>query len=99
MTFPCVTFDSPGQIAAICSLAGLMPSPGQAAYSMSKHALLGWFHSLAAELADTAIKFTLVCPGVWRRRWKSNDRCRFGGREEKKKKKKMLDPPTDHALV
>ncbi|KAL0817945.1 hypothetical protein Bca101_074389 [Brassica carinata] len=44
----------------ISSAAGKVPSPGQAIYAASKHALQGYFHSLRSE---KGIKVTVVCPG------------------------------------
>ncbi|WZZ63302.1 hypothetical protein YC2023_063409 [Brassica napus] len=43
--------------------AGKVPSPGQAIYAASKHALQGYFHSLRSEFYQKGIKVTVVCPG------------------------------------
>ncbi|VAI02662.1 unnamed protein product [Triticum turgidum subsp. durum] len=45
------------------SAAGKVPTPGQALYSASKHALNGYFASLRSELCTKGIKVTVVCPG------------------------------------
>merc|ERR1712150_148933 len=37
--------------------------PGRTAYSAAKHAAIGFYDSLRAELADTGISVTTVCPG------------------------------------
>lgn len=55
-----------GHIVTITSLTGKFGTPYRSAYAASKHALHGFFDSLRAELADTAIKVTLVCPGFVR---------------------------------
>lgn len=52
-----------GHIVVMSSAAGKCPSPGQAIYSASKHALNGYFHSLRSELCQKGIKVTVVCPG------------------------------------
>lgn len=48
------------QIASVQSFFGL---PGRTAYSAAKHAAVGFYDSLRAELVDTGISVTVVCPG------------------------------------
>jgi dehydrogenase/reductase SDR family member 7B len=55
-----------GHIATITSLTGKFGSPYRSSYAASKHALHGFFDSLRAELADTPIRVTLICPGFVR---------------------------------
>lgn len=55
-----------GHIVTITSLTGKFGSPYRSSYAASKHALHGFFDSLRAELADTAIQVTLICPGFVR---------------------------------
>ena len=55
-----------GHIATITSLTGKFGSPYRSSYAASKHALHGFFDSLRAELAGTAVKVTLICPGFVR---------------------------------
>ncbi|VVA96313.1 unnamed protein product [Arabis nemorensis] len=52
-----------GHFVVMSSAAGKVPSPGQAIYSASKHALHGYFHSLRSEFCQQGIKVTVVCPG------------------------------------
>ncbi|KAJ3671524.1 hypothetical protein LUZ60_007603 [Juncus effusus] len=52
-----------GHFIVMSSAAGKVPSPGQAIYSASKHALNGYFHTLRSELCQKGIKVTVVCPG------------------------------------
>lgn len=52
-----------GHIVTITSVTGKFGSPKRSAYAASKHALHGFFDSLRAELGDTPIQVTLVCPG------------------------------------
>ena len=55
-----------GHIVNTASLAGLVPSPGLAAYAASKHAVVGLSTSLRAEAAVYGIKVSAVCPGFIR---------------------------------
>lgn len=55
-----------GHIVTVTSLTGKFGSPMRSAYAASKHALHGYFDSLRAELANTPIQVTLVCPGFVR---------------------------------
>lgn len=52
-----------GHIATITSLTGKFGTPLRSSYAATKHALHGFFDSLRAELAQTPIKITLICPG------------------------------------
>ncbi|XP_042496598.1 dehydrogenase/reductase SDR family member 7 [Macadamia integrifolia] len=52
-----------GHFVVMSSAAGKVPTPGQAVYSASKHALHGYFHSFRSELYQKGIKVTVVCPG------------------------------------
>ncbi len=55
-----------GHIVTITSLTGKFGTKLRSGYAASKHALHGFFDSLRAELGDTPIKITLVCPGFVR---------------------------------
>ncbi|ETO05635.1 hypothetical protein RFI_31759 [Reticulomyxa filosa] len=50
-------------IAVTSSMAGKIGSPGQPAYTTSKHALNGLFDSLRIELAPESFRVSIVCPG------------------------------------
>ncbi len=52
-----------GHIVNTASLAGLIPSPSLAAYSMSKHAVVGLSVSLRAEVAGRGVRVSAICPG------------------------------------
>jgi len=52
-----------GHIVNTASLAGLIASPGLAAYGASKHAVVGLSTSLRAEAAAYGVKVSAVCPG------------------------------------
>jgi short-subunit dehydrogenase len=55
-----------GHIVTVTSLTGKFGSPYRSSYAAAKHALHGFFDSLRAELSDTPIRITLVCPGFVR---------------------------------
>lgn len=55
-----------GHIVTVTSVTGKLGSPLRSAYAASKHALHGFFDSLRAELGNTPIHITLVCPGFVR---------------------------------
>lgn len=55
-----------GHIVNTASVAGLVPSPGLAAYCASKHAVVGLSTSLRAEAAVYGVKVSAVCPGFIR---------------------------------
>lgn len=52
-----------GTIVATASLAGLTAMPGDALYTASKHAVVGYVRSVAPLLAPDGIRVTAVCPG------------------------------------
>jgi short-subunit dehydrogenase len=55
-----------GHIVTITSLTGKFGTAYRSSYAASKHALHGFFDSLRAELGDTPIQITLICPGFVR---------------------------------
>lgn len=59
---------SKGQIIAISSVAGFAPLYGRSAYSASKHAMEGFFKTLASEVKDDGISVLIVCPSFVRSR-------------------------------
>jgi len=52
-----------GRVITIASLAGLRGLKGAAAYSASKHGLIGLTRSLSEDYIGTAFTFNAICPG------------------------------------
>lgn len=52
-----------GQVIATASLAGLVAMPGDALYTATKHAVVGYVRSAASTLAPEGIRVNAVCPG------------------------------------
>jgi len=47
-------------------MAGLMPGPGNVAYTTTKHAVVGLSKSLRAEAEQMGIRVSVICPGAVR---------------------------------
>ncbi len=52
-----------GHVVNLASLAGKLPSPYLVTYSATKHAVVGFSHSLRAELGAEPVGVSAVCPG------------------------------------
>lgn len=55
-----------GRFVVVSSLVGKFGTPLRSGYSAAKHALHGFFESLAAEEHDSGLRVTMVCPGFIR---------------------------------
>jgi dehydrogenase/reductase SDR family protein 7B len=60
---PSMISQGGGQIVVISSMAGKYGFPMRSAYSAAKHALHGFFETLALELSQKQIYVNLICPG------------------------------------
>ena len=56
--------SAPSHIVNTASGAGLFPHPRMALYTAAKHAVVGLSTSLAAELEDSNVGITVLCPGI-----------------------------------
>ncbi len=61
---PLMLDEGTGYILNIASVAGLLPLPGHARYSATKHYLLGLGLALNQELRGTGVSLTTYCPGL-----------------------------------
>jgi len=61
-----VALNKPGRIVNIASTLGLMAAPKRAAYTTSKHAVVGLTRQMALELGEKNIRVNAVAPGVIR---------------------------------
>jgi NAD(P)-dependent dehydrogenase (short-subunit alcohol dehydrogenase family) len=55
--------ESRGALVIVSSLAGVLAVPGSAAYTSSKHALIGLTRSLAADFGPQGVRANVLCPG------------------------------------
>lgn len=61
---PVMLTRNKGSIINTASIAGLLGTPQVAAYSASKHAVIGLTKSAAIECAGTGVRVNCVCPGL-----------------------------------
>ena len=55
-----------GHVVQISSVQAFFGLPRRTAYSAAKHAALGFYDSLRAEVAESGVAVTTVCPGYMR---------------------------------
>jgi len=63
---PSMVSQGSGHVAGVSSLAGKIGVPLRTAYCPAKHAVLGFFDALRAEMAHHGIKVSTIIPGVVR---------------------------------
>jgi meso-butanediol dehydrogenase/(S,S)-butanediol dehydrogenase/diacetyl reductase len=61
-----VEAGKPGSIVNFSSVAGIMPTPNRAAYTASKHAVVGVTREMAVEVGKLGIRVNAVAPGMIR---------------------------------
>jgi short-subunit dehydrogenase len=52
-----------GHVVNMASLAGKLPPPQLASYAASKHGVVGFTAAMRAELGDSPVGFSAICPG------------------------------------
>eukprot|EP00435_Cladocopium_sp_Y103_P030618 s2025_g7.t1 len=52
-----------GHVVQVSSVQGFFGLPGRTAYAAAKHAAVGFYDSLRAEVADRGVSVTTICPG------------------------------------
>lgn len=62
--YPRMVAQGHGHIVNVASMAGLAPTPLTAAYSMTKHGVVGLSTTLRPEAALKGVRVTVVCPGA-----------------------------------
>jgi len=60
---PVMIVQKKGTIVNTASVAGTVGSPGMAAYSASKHAILGLTRTAAGEVGKQGVRVNAICPG------------------------------------
>ena len=64
--YPLMINQGFGHIVNTASMAGLVPIPVLAAYTASKHAVVGLSKTLRIEAVDKGVRVSVLCPGVIR---------------------------------
>ncbi len=62
--YPLMVAQGHGHLVNVASMAGLAPTPLTAAYTMTKHAVVGLSTTLRPEAALHGVRVTVVCPGA-----------------------------------
>lgn len=55
-----------GQLVAVSSIVGLVATPYRSAYAAAKHAIVGFYDALRAEVHDAGLKVAVLFPGFVR---------------------------------
>ena len=64
--YPAMAARGSGHIVNTASMAGLLPGPGMASYTTSKHAVVGLSKALRIEAASHGVRVSALCPGAVR---------------------------------
>lgn len=60
---PAMIEKGSGHVVVISSVAGKVSTPGRSSYAASKHALIGFYDALRAEVLDHGVHVNMICPG------------------------------------
>jgi len=80
-----------GHVVQVSSVQGFFGLPGRTAYAAAKHAALGFYDSLRAEVADRGVYVTTVCPG-YIATGHSQNAAKGAGREVSRRSHKQRRP-------
>lgn len=83
---PAMAARGSGHVVNVASAAGLLANPQLAAYSATKHAVVGLSEALRIELAPRHVGVTAVCPGIINTAITHNSPYRGGDAEARKAK-------------
>ena len=64
LVLPAMRARRSGLVVTVASVASYIAPAGEATYSATKHAVLGWMKSVRQELADSGVTLALVMPTV-----------------------------------
>jgi len=64
--YPVMLRQGYGHVINTASMAGLLPGPVMASYSMTKHAVVGLSKAMRVEARDRGVRVSALCPGVIR---------------------------------
>ncbi len=62
LVLPLMLARGQGRVVTVASAAGVIPAPGAAVYSATKHAVVAFHHAVRAELRGTGVALTAVLP-------------------------------------
>lgn len=64
LAVPAMVARGSGHIITIASAASMLPTPGEATYSASKHGVYGYLKAVRAELHRSPVRFSIIMPTV-----------------------------------
>jgi dehydrogenase/reductase SDR family protein 7B len=63
---PSMLTQGSGQLVAVSSIVGLVATPYRSAYAAAKHAIVGFYDALRAEVFDSGLSVSVIFPGFVR---------------------------------
>lgn len=76
--YPHLVRQGAGHIINTASLSGLIPTPGMALYTATKHAVVGFSLALRAEARAYGVRVSAACPAFVRTNLRATTRARLG---------------------